>query len=90
MCAKCKQKRPCTKKLSIQKCPDILVLHLKRFSQMRLRTKLNAHVDFPITNLRLNGIPDVMSDSHEGKKSSKRKFSDKNFFFFLLRNRTDI
>jgi ubiquitin carboxyl-terminal hydrolase 2/21 len=66
MCAKCKQKRPCTKKLSLQKCPEILVLHLKRFSQMRGRTKLNTYVDFPITNLKLNGIADVMSDSHEG------------------------
>ncbi|CAF4576597.1 unnamed protein product, partial [Rotaria magnacalcarata] len=35
MCNKCKKKRPCTKKLSIQKCPEILVLHLKRFSQTR-------------------------------------------------------
>jgi uncharacterized UBP type Zn finger protein len=81
MCAKCKQKRRCTKKLSIQKCPEILVLHLKRFSQMRLRTKLNTHVDFPITDLRLTGIPDVMSDSYEGKTST-RKFSNKNPFFF--------
>jgi len=89
MCAKCKQKRPCTKKLSIQKCPDILVLHLKRFSQMRLRTKLNAHVDFPIMNLRLNGIPDVMSESHEGK-NSERKFPKKNSLFNYLRTRTDI
>jgi len=79
MCAKCKEKRPCKKKLSIQKCPDILVLHLKRFSQMRLRTKLNAHVDFPITNLRLNSIPDVMSDSYEGKK--KENFQIKSCFF---------
>ena len=66
MCAKCKQKRPCTKKLSIQKCPEILVLHLKRFSQMRFRTKLNTHVDFPIMNLRLDSLGNAMSESHEG------------------------
>jgi ubiquitin carboxyl-terminal hydrolase 2/21 len=81
MCAKCKQKRPCTKKLSIQKCPDILVLHLKRFSQMRGRTKLDTHVDFPITNLRLTGLTDVMSESHEGKSSKENKI---NFYLHTL------
>ncbi|CAF1175580.1 unnamed protein product [Rotaria sordida] len=66
MCTKCKKKRPCSKKLSIQKCPEILVLHLKRFSQMRGRTKLNTYVDFPITNLKLGHLIDVMSESHDG------------------------
>ncbi len=64
MCAKCKQKRRCTKKFSIQKCPLILVLHLKRFSQARGRAKLNTDIDFPIHNLKLD---DVMSESYEGK-----------------------
>ncbi|CAF0980019.1 unnamed protein product [Didymodactylos carnosus] len=66
MCAKCKQKRRCTKKFSIQKCPEILVLHLKRFSQSRGRTKLNTMIDFPITDLRLNDLTDVLSESYEG------------------------
>ncbi|CAF0989602.1 unnamed protein product [Adineta ricciae] len=66
MCARCKQKRRCTKKFSIQRCPNILVLHLKRFSQARGRTKLSTHVDFPITNLRLDELSDVMSESYEG------------------------
>ncbi|CAF1922065.1 unnamed protein product [Rotaria magnacalcarata] len=65
MCNRCKKKRPCTKKLSIQKCPEILVLHLKRFSQTRGRTKLNTHVDFPITNLKLDHLKDVMSSSYK-------------------------
>lgn len=68
MCARCKQKRRCTKKFSIQKCPEILVLHLKRFSQARTRAKLNAHVDFPITNLRLDDLTDVMSESYPSKR----------------------
>lgn len=72
MCTRCKKKRPCTKKLSIQKCPDILVLHLKRFSQTRGRAKLNTYVDLPITNLRLDSLLDVMSQSYEGKISSMR------------------
>ncbi|CAF2671104.1 unnamed protein product [Rotaria sp. Silwood2] len=66
MCARCKQKRRCTKKFSIQKCPDILVLHLKRFSQARGRTKLSTDVDFPINNLKLADLTDVMSESYEG------------------------
>jgi ubiquitin carboxyl-terminal hydrolase 2/21 len=73
MCAKCKQKRRCTKKFSIQKCPEILVLHLKRFSQMRGRTKLNTDVDFPLTNLKLDELTDVMSESYEGKTNKKIK-----------------
>ncbi|CAF0895836.1 unnamed protein product [Adineta steineri] len=66
MCAKCKQKRPCTKQLSIQRCPEILVLHLKRFSQTYSRAKLNTYVDFPITNLRLDKLHDVMTESYQG------------------------
>lgn len=66
MCAKCKQKRRCTKKFSIQKCPDILVLHLKRFSQSFSRTKLNTYVDFPIDKLKLDDLNNVMSESYEG------------------------
>ena len=69
MCAKCKQKRPCTKQFSIQKCPEILVLHLKRFSQTRGRSKLNTFVDFPLKNLKLSDLNDVMSKSHEGNVS---------------------
>ena len=65
MCAKCKTKRRCTKKFSIQKCPKILVLHLKRFSQSRARAKLDTHVDFPIENLRLDQLADVLSESYE-------------------------
>lgn len=69
MCAKCKTKRRCTKKFSIQKCPKILVLHLKRFSQSRARSKLNTDVDFPIENLRLDQLNDILSESYEGKSS---------------------
>ena len=67
MCAKCKQKRRCTKKFSIQKCPDILVLHLKRFSQARARAKLNTYVDFPVDHLRLDDLKDVISESYDGR-----------------------
>ena len=41
--------------------PPILVLHLKRFSEVRYRTKLSTKVDFPIENLDLS---DLSSHSH--------------------------
>lgn len=81
MCAKCKQKRRCTKKFSIQKCPQILVLHLKRFSQSRTRAKLNTDVDFPLADLRLDKLVDVMSESYEGSFNFNLKICPFNSIF---------
>ncbi|XP_005988165.1 ubiquitin carboxyl-terminal hydrolase 2a isoform X2 [Latimeria chalumnae] len=53
-CYRCKVRRKCTKKFTIQKFPRILVLHLKRFSEARIRTsKLTAFVNFPLRDLDL-------------------------------------
>ncbi|XP_028838073.1 ubiquitin carboxyl-terminal hydrolase 2-like isoform X2 [Denticeps clupeoides] len=54
-CQKCKSRRKCTKKFTIQKFPKILVLHLKRFSDAaRVRTtKLSTFVNFPLKELDL-------------------------------------
>ncbi|XP_013420929.1 ubiquitin carboxyl-terminal hydrolase 2 [Lingula anatina] len=52
-CERCKTRRKCTKTFSIQKFPQILVLHLKRFSGERFRSKLATYVDFPM-NLDLS------------------------------------
>lgn len=53
-CAKCKKRRSCTKRFSIQKFPPVLVLHLKRFSQERYSRKITSLVNFPITTLDLS------------------------------------
>ncbi|XP_067674267.1 ubiquitin carboxyl-terminal hydrolase 2-like [Haliotis asinina] len=53
MCAKCKERRPCTKSFSIHKFPKILVLHLKRFSQEKFGRKLTTSVEYPTTRLEL-------------------------------------
>ena len=46
-CEGCSKKSKCTKKLSIWRWPQILVLHLKRFSNSNWRrSKLNTTVDF--------------------------------------------
>ncbi|XP_029428730.1 ubiquitin carboxyl-terminal hydrolase 2 isoform X1 [Rhinatrema bivittatum] len=53
-CCRCKVRRKCTKKFTIQKFPKILVLHLKRFSEARIRTsKLSTFVNFPLKDLEL-------------------------------------
>ncbi|XP_066257758.1 uncharacterized protein [Euwallacea similis] len=53
-CAKCNERRRCTKSFTIQKFPQVLVIHLKRFSPMeRFRGKLNTLVEFPLEGLDL-------------------------------------
>ncbi|KAJ7304976.1 hypothetical protein JRQ81_010704 [Phrynocephalus forsythii] len=53
-CCHCKARTKCTKKFSIQRFPKILVLHLKRFSEARMRSsKLTAFVNFPLKDLDL-------------------------------------
>ncbi|KAM5132291.1 ubiquitin carboxyl-terminal hydrolase 2 isoform 1-T2 [Mantella aurantiaca] len=53
-CCRCKVRRKCVKKFTIQKFPKILVLHLKRFSEGRIRSsKLSTFVNFPLRDLDL-------------------------------------
>ncbi|CAL9684225.1 unnamed protein product [Knipowitschia caucasica] len=52
-CYRCKARRRCTKKFTIQKFPRILVLHLKRFSEARRTSKLSTFVNFPMKDLDL-------------------------------------
>ena len=55
-CPRCKQHRQAKKKFELWKTPDILVMHLKRFSSNRnFRDKLDVKVDFPIESLDLTG-----------------------------------
>ncbi|KAF8379919.1 hypothetical protein HHK36_027384 [Tetracentron sinense] len=53
-CPSCKQHRQASKKLDLWRLPEILVVHLKRFSYSRyLKNKLDTFVNFPIRNLDL-------------------------------------
>ena len=55
-CPRCKEHRQAKKKFELWKTPDILVMHLKRFSSNRnFRDKLDVKVDFPIEGLDLTG-----------------------------------
>ncbi|XP_059300302.1 ubiquitin carboxyl-terminal hydrolase 8 isoform X1 [Lycium ferocissimum] len=54
-CPGCKQHRQATKKLDLWRLPEILVIHLKRFSYSRfLKNKLDTYVDFPTHDLDLS------------------------------------
>eukprot|EP00794_Sanderia_malayensis_P001241 gene1241-1368_t len=47
-CERCKKRQKCFKRFTIERFPQILVIHLKRFSGFRYRTKLDTLVDFPL------------------------------------------
>lgn len=54
-CPRCQEHRRAAKTFEIWKSPDILVVHLKRFStQGRLRDKLDILVDFPVEGLDMS------------------------------------
>lgn len=64
-CPRCKEHRRATKKFELWKSPDILVMHLKRFSSQALRRdKLDVFVDFPIQGLDLTSR---VIESEDGK-----------------------
>lgn len=54
-CPKCKSHQASTKKFDLWKLPNVLVVHLKRFSCTRLyRDKLDSLVDFPVKDLDMS------------------------------------
>lgn len=55
-CPRCKENRRAKKKFDLWTSPDILVIHLKRFSSTGVQSsKLKDLVSFPITGLDLTG-----------------------------------
>ncbi|XP_048236014.1 ubiquitin carboxyl-terminal hydrolase 8 isoform X2 [Ricinus communis] len=54
-CPACKKHRQASKKLDLWRLPEILVVHLKRFSYSRvIKNKLETHVDFPVEDFDLS------------------------------------
>ncbi|KAL0912218.1 hypothetical protein M5K25_018180 [Dendrobium thyrsiflorum] len=54
-CPSCKKHQQASKKLDLWRLPDVLVIHLKRFSYNRYtKNKLETLVDFPIKGLDLS------------------------------------
>uniref|UniRef100_A0A1B6F536 Ubiquitin carboxyl-terminal hydrolase n=1 Tax=Cuerna arida TaxID=1464854 RepID=A0A1B6F536_9HEMI len=50
-CSKCNTRRKCKKRILIQKFPEVLVIHLKRFSLGGRSYKVESIIDFPVSNL---------------------------------------
>ncbi|KAJ3222084.1 Ubiquitin carboxyl-terminal hydrolase 21, partial [Chytriomyces hyalinus] len=56
-CDNCKTKARASKRLQVYRCPEILVLHLKRFSFSRYsRDKVETSINFPLRKLSLESI----------------------------------
>lgn len=56
MCSRCGEKKKSSKKLTIQRFPKILVLHLNRFSTTKYSIKkCVTYVEFPLQKLNLHG-----------------------------------
>lgn len=56
-CPRCKKHQQATKRFDLWKVPDVLVVHLKRFSNSRtLRDKIDTFIDFPLEGLDLGGM----------------------------------
>ncbi|PKA49629.1 Ubiquitin carboxyl-terminal hydrolase 5 [Apostasia shenzhenica] len=69
-CPKCKEQRQASKKLDLWRLPEVLAIHLKRFSFSRsTKQKLETFVNFPIHDLDLT---DYVAD----KSSSQRQMYD--------------
>lgn len=64
-CPRCKEHRRASKKFELWKTPDILIMHLKRFSSGTYRRdKLDVLVDFPLEDLDLTS---KVLENEEGK-----------------------
>ncbi|KAI8375932.1 uncharacterized protein BYT42DRAFT_499011 [Radiomyces spectabilis] len=53
-CPRCRQHQRASKKFDLWRLPEIMVVHLKRFSHSRTwRDKIDAYIDFPLDGLDL-------------------------------------
>eukprot|EP00241_Pyramimonas_parkeae_P004423 CAMPEP_0114237434 /NCGR_PEP_ID=MMETSP0058-20121206/7388_1 /TAXON_ID=36894 /ORGANISM="Pyramimonas parkeae, CCMP726" /LENGTH=887 /DNA_ID=CAMNT_0001349475 /DNA_START=308 /DNA_END=2971 /DNA_ORIENTATION=+ len=76
-CPKCKEHREATKKLELWRMPEVLVVHLKRFSYNRVwRDKLDLHVKYPLHGLDLSKFV----QRSEGKKPEYHLFAVSNHY----------
>ncbi|XP_073304199.1 ubiquitin carboxyl-terminal hydrolase 5-like isoform X3 [Primulina huaijiensis] len=66
-CPQCKERRQASKKLDLWRLPEVLVIHLKRFSYSRsVKHKLDTFVNFPIHDFDLTNY--VASKSNTQKQ----------------------
>lgn len=68
-CPSCKEHQHATKQIDLWTLPQVLIIHLKRFSYSRIyRDKIDTLVDFPITNLDLT---DSVKNTDQKIKNNK-------------------
>jgi uncharacterized UBP type Zn finger protein len=66
-CSKCQEHMEASKKIDLWKLPDILIIHLKRFVYDSFRRdKIDAYVDFPLTNLDLGPFTNATAAASAG------------------------
>lgn len=69
-CPQCKKHQQATKRFDLWKAPDVLAVHLKRFSSNRIfRDKIDTHIDFPVEGLDLT---DMVKERAAAKKLLER------------------
>lgn len=73
-CSKCKQHQRASKKIDIYKAPNILIIHLKRFTN---NSKIDTVVNFPIKGLN---ISDYVVDKKEGEEYKYDLFAIANHY----------
>lgn len=77
-CPNCKEHRQASKKLDLWRLPEILVVHLKRFSYSRfLKNKLETYVDFPVEKLDLS---DFLAHKNGSVSSCYRLYAISNHY----------
>lgn len=77
-CNRCKELRQATKTLEIWRCPDIVVVHLKRFGGTRsFRDKIDVMVDYPVEGLDLT---EKIGQKDDGKSYVYDLFAVDNHF----------
>lgn len=77
-CPCCKKHQQAMKKLDLWRLPEVLVIHLKRFSYTQFaRNKLETFVDFPISDLDLSSY---ITDKSKQSNSHYRLYAISNHY----------
>lgn len=77
-CPRCKKHQQAMKKLDLWRLPEVLVIHLKRFSYTQFtRNKLETFVDFPTVDLDLSSY---VADKSEQPSSHYRLYAVSNHY----------
>ncbi|CAO3696223.1 unnamed protein product [Rhizopus stolonifer] len=85
-CPQCKKKRKATKQLTLSRLPDVLLIHLKRFSADGLfKNKLDTMVKYPTRGFDLHGyvskfIPPKQSSAQDRASSTYDLYAVSNHY----------